>query len=106
MQRVAFTERRLQVGDFAAVGHALDCFHAAAVALHREHQATAHDRAVDAHRAGAAHAVLAAHVAAGELQLLAQEIDQVLSRLDLGVDALAVDRESYANAIGHVDESS
>jgi hypothetical protein len=41
-----------------------------------------------------AHAVLAANVAAGELQLLAQEVDEVLPRLDLRVDALAVDRES------------
>ena len=39
-----------------------------AVALHREHQAAAHDRAVDPHRAGAADAVLAADMAAGQRQ--------------------------------------
>ena len=44
----------------------------------------------DAHRAGAAHAVLAADMAAGEREILAQEIDQCLARLDAGADPLAV----------------
>ena len=57
---------------------ALDGVHPAAVRLHREHQAAAHDLAVDAHRAGAADAVLAAGVRAGQAEFLAQEIDQVL----------------------------
>ena len=64
-----------------------------AVALHRQHQAAAHDRAVDAHRAGTAHAVLAADMAAGERQVLAQEIDQGLARIDAFTHVLAVDGE-------------
>ena len=53
-----------------------------AVALHREREAAAHDRAVEQHRAGAAHAVLAADMAAGQPERLAQEIDQRGARLD------------------------
>ena len=56
----------------------------AAVGLHRQHQAAAHDLAVHAHGAGAAHAVLAADVRAGQAQLLAQEIHQVLARAARG----------------------
>ena len=48
----------------------------AAVGLHREHEARAHRLAVDEHRARAAHAVLAAEVGAGELELLAQEVGE------------------------------
>ena len=48
LQGVALLERGLQVGDLAGIGHAFDRFHARAVALHRQHQAAAHDHAVDA----------------------------------------------------------
>ena len=82
LQRVALDERLLQIGDLAGIGHALDGVDARAVALHRQHQAAAHDHAVDAHRAGAAHAVLAADMAAGEREVLAQEVDQRLARVD------------------------
>ncbi len=75
-------ERLLQIGELARVRQALDRVDLAAVRLHREHQAAAHDLAVDAQRARAAHAVLAADVRAGEAQLLAQEVDQVLARRD------------------------
>ena len=46
------------------------------VGLRREHQAGAHRGAVEDHRAGAAHAVLAADVSAREQQVVAQEIAQ------------------------------
>ena len=61
-----------------------------AVALHREGQAAAHDLAVQQHRAGAAHAMLAADMTAGQRQILAQKIDQCLACLDAGGDRLAV----------------
>src|SRR5262245_11366734 len=92
LQRIARLERGLQVGDLALVGHALDGLDARSVALHREHQAAAHDHAVDAHRAGAADAMLAANMAAGEAQVLAQEIDQRLARIDALARVLAIDR--------------
>ena len=52
------------------------------VAGDRIGDAGARGLAVDQHRAGAAHAVLAAEMRAGEPQLLAQEIGEVRARLD------------------------
>src|SRR5262249_1262198 len=78
-------------GDLAGVGDALDGLDPRAVALHRKHQAAAHDHAVDAQRAGAAHAMLAADMAAGEAEGLAQEIDNALPRIDTLAHRLAVD---------------
>ncbi len=54
------------VGELARVRQPLDGVDRAAVGLHREHEAAAHDLAVDANGAGAADAVLAADVRAGE----------------------------------------
>jgi hypothetical protein len=48
-----------------------------AVEARRQHQAAAHDLAVHAHRAGAADAVLAAGMGAGQAEIEAQEVDQV-----------------------------
>ncbi len=93
LQRVALLERGLQVGDFAGIGQAFDGFDLGAVALHRQHQAAAHDLAVDANGAGAADAVLAADMAAGQRQILAQKIDQGLARLDAFNNLFAVDGE-------------
>ncbi len=93
LQGVALLERRLQVGDLAGIRQAFDGLDLGAVALHRQHQAAAHDLAVHPHGAGAADAVLAADMAAGERQILAQEIDQRLARLDALGDRLAVDGE-------------
>ena len=64
-----------------------------AFGLHREHQAGAHRLAVDQHGAGAADAVLAADMGAGEPQLVAQAIGQRQARLDVDADLLAVDLE-------------
>ena len=55
-----------------------------AVAGDRVGDAGARDLAVDLHRAGAADAVLAADVRAGEQQLLAQEVGEVRARRHLG----------------------
>ena len=90
LQRVAPLERILQVGDGAGIRYTLDRLDFGAVALHREHEAAAHHRAVDAHRAGAADALLAADMAAGEAEVIAQEIDQGLARLDALAHGLAV----------------
>ncbi len=83
----------LQIGDLAAVADAFDGLDPGAVALHRQHQAAAHHHAVDAHGAGAADAVLAADMAAGEPSVVAQEIDQRLARIDALAHLLAVHRE-------------
>ena len=86
LQRVAFLERALQIGDRSGIRQAFDGFHLRAVALHGEGQAAAHGLAVEQHRAGAAHAMFAADMAAGQRKILAKKIDQGLARLDAGRD--------------------
>jgi len=58
--------------------------------LHGEHEAAAHDLAVEPHRAGAANAVLAADMAARQRQPLAQEIHEILPHVDGLAHLLAV----------------
>ena len=64
-----------------------------AVGLHREHQAGADRRAIEQDRAGAAHAVLAADMGAGEQQFVAQEIAQQHPGFDAALIRRAVDGE-------------
>ena len=63
LQRVALEEGLLQVAISPRSERPSMVSTRRAVGLRREHQAAAHDLAVDPHRAGAAHAVLAADVA-------------------------------------------
>ena len=65
----------------------------------REHQAGAHRDAVEQHGAGAADAVLAAGMGAGEIELVAQAIEQRGARLDLDRVHLAVDVEFNAHGL-------
>ena len=53
---------------------------AAAVGLRREHQARADGGAIDDHRAGAAHAMLAADMRAGEQEIVTQKVAQQQAR--------------------------
>ena len=94
LQRVARDEPLLQVGDLARLREPLDGYDLGAVGLHGEHQAAAHDRAVDPHRAGPAHAMLAAQVRAGEAEVGAQEVDEVLAHGNHARDALTVDGQA------------
>ena len=57
-------------------GEALHSAQLGAAGLHREHEAGTHRFAVHEDRAGAAYAMLAAEMSAGEIQLLADEIRQ------------------------------
>jgi hypothetical protein len=106
LQRVVLVERLLQRRELFGVGQSFDRLDGAAVGLHRQHQAAAHDLAVHADGAGTAHAVLAADVRAGEAELLAQEVDQVLARLDAPRDALVVDGQCGFESVFHARESS
>src|SRR5262244_2119912 len=90
LQGVARDERLLQIGDLVRSGHAFDGVDARAVALHRQHQAAAHDHPVDAYAARAAYAVLAADMTARERDVVAQEVDQRLARVDPFAHLLAV----------------
>ena len=78
--------------------------HLGAVALHRKHEAAAHHGAVEQHRAGAAHALLAADMAAGQAEIVAQEIDQRLARLDALAHVLAIHAQTdLTEALAHGD---
>ena len=77
LQAVVVAERRLDRRQRAVgAAEALDGGDLGAVGLHGEHQARAHGLAVEQHGAGAADAVLAAEVGAGEPAPLAQEVGQ------------------------------
>ena len=67
--------------------------------LHGKHQAGAHRDAVEQHGAGAADAVLAAGMRAGQRQLVAQAIEQRGARLDVERAVFAVDVEFNAHAL-------
>ena len=101
LQGIAPLERILQVGDGAGIGHALDGLDRGAVALHRKHEAAAHHGAVEQHRAGAAHALLAADMAAGQAEVIAQEIDQRLARLDALTHVLAIHAQTDVEITFH-----
>jgi len=79
MQRLAVRRDAFDGEDIVAVG------------LHREHQARARRIAVEQNRAGAADAVLAAEMGAGELKPLAQKVRQRQAHRHGGFMALAVD---------------
>jgi hypothetical protein len=50
--------------------------------------------------------VLAADVRAGEAELLAQEVDQVLARRDAAADLRPVDGQRYVESVFHARSSS
>ena len=77
----------LQRMQLVAVRQAFDGADRAALGLHREHQAGAHRLAVDQHRAGAADAVLAADMRAGQAAIVADRVDQRAARLHADVIA-------------------
>ena len=87
------TERLLQRVQPAVAHQPLDGGDLGAVRLHGEHQAGARGLAVDEDGAGAADAVLAADVGAGQLEILAQEVHQELARLAAALARRAVDGE-------------
>ena len=91
LERVVRAERLLERGQLAAAGQTLDRLDARAVGLDGEHHAALDEHAVDDHRAGAAVARVAADVAAGEVEVVADEVDQQLPRLDLALVDDAVD---------------
>ena len=59
-----------------------------------EGDARAYRHAVDEQRAGAADAVLAADMGAGQVVRLAQQVSEMRARLDVGAQHAAVDRQA------------
>src|ERR1700732_772964 len=80
LQRVMLAERLLQTVELLDGAEAFDGLERAAVGLHREQQAGAHAVAVENDSAGAADAMLAADMGAGEAERLAQEVAEQAAR--------------------------
>ena len=80
--------QRMQLG---ALRHALDGLDRAALGLGAEHQAGADQAAVEQHAAGAAVAGRAAFLAAGQVELVAQHVEQGLLGLAEELHRIAVD---------------
>ena len=83
-----------------AVGKPFDGADALALGLHGEHQAGSDRLVVENHGACAADAVLAADMRAGEPALVADDIDQRLSRLDPSRVIVTVDIELDVDLLG------
>ena len=81
-------ERRLLVA-----GQALDRRDGGAVGLHREHRAALHRDTVEVHRAGTAAAGVAADVRAGEIEVVAQQVDEQSPRGHVSLEGHAVHRD-------------
>jgi len=96
----AFSARNAcwELCERAAPGQALDRLDLHPFGLNGEHQTATDEPAVHAHRARATYAVLAADVRAGEAQLVAKEVDQVLPRLDVTRDQGPVHGEGQFHA--------
>src|ERR1700722_18653776 len=94
-------KRFLQRVHLPDAAEAFDRLDAAAFGLHREHQASAGTVAVDQHRAGAADALLAADMGAGQAQRVAQEIGEEEPRLNGGAMDRAVDGHADLAGLAH-----
>src|SRR4029453_18470802 len=82
--------------------NALDGEDIVAVRLHRKHQAGACRALVEQNGAGAANAVLAAKVRAGETKLMADEIGEGDADLDLFLVPLSVDGQGDFATLSHL----
>jgi hypothetical protein len=95
LQRVILVKRLLHRMQRVALRQALDGDHLAVLAGERQHRARFHADTVEMHRAAAALAGVAAHMGAGEAQMLAQELNQQGASLHLAGNALAVHRHAH-----------
>ena len=86
--------------QLVAIGEALDGQDVGAVKADRQRQAGIDAPAVDQHGAGAALAAVAALLGAGEVEPLAQQVEQGDARIDLQLVAVSVDGEGDGKA-GH-----
>ena len=74
-------EGLLQHAQFAGLGQRLDSVDPGALHLRHRQQARLHQHAIDEHRTGAAFAGAAAFLVAGQVEVVANEIEQTLRRL-------------------------
>src|SRR5215470_262593 len=101
LQCIAIAKGGLQIGDLAAIRQAFDRLDMRTIRLNREHQACPYDLAVQANRASAAHAMLAADMRSGQMQVLAQKVREIEPRQNICIDAFAVDIERDWNRRRH-----
>src|SRR5580765_4716709 len=94
-------ERVLERGEHAHLGETLDGADGAAARLHGQHEAARHGLAVDVDGAGSAVAGAAAFLGSGQVQVLAQRIEQRLVGLDEHLDRLVIDHTAQ-DLLGHV----
>ena len=83
-----------------AVGEALDGQHLGAIGLDGQHRAGLDRPPVDVDGAGAALAGVAADVRPGQVEVLAQRLDQEASRLDVQLAGRPIDDERDVFAHG------
>ena len=93
LNRARLGESRLNRMQLAVLGQPLDRHELVAVRLGREDKAGADESAVEEHGAGAALALLARVLRAGEAEPLAEDVEQAFPGPDVGLEALAVDRQ-------------
>jgi hypothetical protein len=89
-------QRTLDRVQLAVLRKSLDGGDLGPVGLDREHHAGLDHAAVQVHRAGAAHAVLAGALGPGQAQLVAQQVAQQALRRDGGRGLTAVDGQADA----------
>src|SRR5216683_6294205 len=95
LQRRMFQEFSLQRMQIVPARHALDGLDLVASCLDRKHQARADQAAVDRHAAGATVARAAPLLAAGQMQLITQDVEQRELRLAQKLRGLAVNDGRY-----------
>ena len=93
LQTVIVAERGLHRVQLVPLCDAFDGGDVGAVGLSDEHRAGFDRPAVDVHDTGAALAGVAADMGAGQIQMVAQQMDEEGSILDIGLDRLAVYRQ-------------
>src|SRR5262249_23921452 len=93
LQAMIVAERRLHRMQLVALGNAFDGRDAGSCGLSRKHGAGFDRPAIDMHDTGAALAGIAADIGAGQVQMIAQELDKKRAVLDIDRDRLAVHRE-------------
>ena len=93
LQRVVIAERPLKGVQLAGLGEALHGRHLRAVGLNGEQQARPDRLAVEQYRARPANPVLATEMRAPERKPVAENVRQMLARLDFALHGLAVHRD-------------
>src|SRR6266550_1611479 len=93
LNRARLGEGRLNRMQLAVLGQPLDRHELVTVRLGREDKAGADKPALEEHGAGAALALLARVLRAGEAEPFAEDVEQAFPGPDVGLEALVVDRQ-------------